>query len=233
MSIHATKLTKQMANMLIFGYIHEYEKTTKQNVPVSIIPKILDFFPIFDEFKWQKGKDADKTLKIFNNDFRVANDTDNNRLCVSNHKISSTKCSEYCFEITLIDFNYSRNYSGIMIGIVADPISTSIEKWNTDFSTVNKDNAWTVYLSNGRQFCLYGPDTSCKRLTDPIYKFKVNDRIKISLDMINKKANLYYNEKFICIAFRFSNWNVVSPALALWNSEIALTNWSIVNQSDL
>merc|ERR1712154_546187 len=133
----------------------------------------------------------------------------------------------YSFEITLIDFNFNVNYSGIMIGIINDPISTSIKSFDTDFSTCNRDNSWSVYLSGGKQFYLYGPGISCKKLTEPIYNFKCGDRIKISLDMVDRTGNLYYNDQFICIAFKFSNWNVVVPGLALWNSHIALSNWSV------
>eukprot|EP01083_Nonionella_stella_P315045 1136876_1 len=228
MSLHDTKLTKQQANMLIYGYIHEYETLAKLTVPVAMIRKILEFYPIFNEWRFEKGKDADEVLQIINDDFRVMNETNNNRLCVANHRISSKKCSEYWFEIRLIDFDYDMNASGMMIGIVREG-KTSIRSYNTDFSTVNKTNAWTVYLSQGKQFCLYGPGISCKVLSKAAYHFKPDDRIKISLDMVHKKGRLYYNDKLICVAFDFSEWSVVVPAIALWKCHIALSHWSSVD----
>lgn len=233
--------TKQQASKLIFGYIHEHEKRFKHNVPTPINSKILEYYPILEQFKWQTGFDADEILKIYNNGLQVMNDSDNNRLCIANHKISDTECKEYSFEIKLLSFNYQRNYSGIMIGIVNASNNTSsepgvdidggdiIKSFNTDFSTCNRDNSFTIYMSQGNQFFLYGPQISCFKLTEPIYQFKENDKIKIVLNMKKKEGYLYYNDKFVCNAFNFNNWNVVIPGLALWNSEIALNSWSIID----
>lgn len=233
-----TKVTKEQANKLIHGYIRECGEVLDYYVPVDVNSKILEYYPIFDEFKWIKGFDADGTLKIFEIDhnLQVLNDTHNNRLCIGNHRIMKGNVFEYSFEIELIDFDYNYNYSGIMIGIVnaSNNLHTNdnlsiIKSFNTDFSTINKDISWTVYLSEGDSFCLYGPNTSCEELTEPIYNFKNNDRIKIVLNMIRKEAKLYYNDQFICIAFHFNDWNVVVPCLAVWNCHIALSNWSTVD----
>jgi len=225
-SISSKVETKQDALKLVAGYVHEHEKKHKKNVPKPINWKILDFYPVFDQFKFQKGEDADSTLKIYNNGLQVMNLTDDNRLCIANHKVSSLECNEYSFEITLIDFDYDTNYSGLMIGIVnGDNTKQIVQTFNSDFSTKNRDNSWTVYMSEGEQFCLYGPGIKCKELTEPIYDFGIGDRIKIILNMIKKEGYLYYNDKFICNAFNFADWNVVIPGLALWNADIALNEW--------
>ena len=222
-------VTKEEAKALIFGFVHEHEKKHKHRVPKPINSKILDFYPVFDQFKWQKGNDADSILKIYNNGLQVMNDTDDNRSCIANHKISALECNEYSFEITLIDFDYDTNYSGLMIGIVNGDNTRNeqvLNTFNSDFSTKNRDISWTIYMSEGEQFCLYGPGISCKELTEPIYDFETGDRIKITLDMIKKEGYLYYNDKFVCNAFSFPDWNVVIPGLALWSADIALNNWT-------
>ena len=161
MSLQANKaktITKKQANALVFGYVHEFEKEmneTQENIDYSsisqIIPKILEYYPVVDEWKWLKGLGADSVLTIHNNNLQVINRTDNNRCCVGNHRISSEECSEYSFEITLIDYDYEQSYSGMMIGIVNNDqaITESIKSFNTDFSTYNSDNVWSIYLSGG------------------------------------------------------------------------------------
>merc|ERR1719412_43129 len=145
----AKVITKKQANALVFGYVHEFEKEmneTQETFDYSsishIVLKILDYYPVVDEWKWLKGNGADDTLRIFNNHLQVMNETLENRCCVGNHRISSSECSEYSFEVTLFDYDYKQRYSGMMIGVVNgdQAITESIQSFNTDFSTFNAEN---------------------------------------------------------------------------------------------